>query len=257
MPKKRQRFFDTRNFQIRAGVASEYANGDIIETHAHPWHQLTFASQGVFTVRTREGAWVAPTHRGVWIPARTRHSVEMSGHVSLRAIYVAPVLSTSLPDKCCVVEISPLMRELILRVSELKGLNSHIPLHSHLVPVLLDHLQMMESDPIHLPQPSDGRAKRIVALLQDRPADRRPLADLAKTAGGSKRTIERLFRSETGMGFGKWRQQFRLGEALKLLAAGQAVTNVALEVGYESPSAFISAFRMTFGQTPGEYFRSV
>jgi len=142
-------------------------------------------------------------------------------------------------------------------VSELKGLNSHLPLHAHLVPVMLDHLQMMQSDPIHLPLPRDGRAKRIVALLQERPSERRPLEALAKIAGGSKRTIERLFKAETGLGFGKWRQQFRLGQALRLLAAGQAVTSVALDVGYESPSAFISAFRLTFGHTPGEYFRSV
>ena len=241
MSTKRQRFFDPRHYQIRAGVPAEYPHGAIVEPHRHPWHQLTFASQGVVTVTTREGSWVVP---------------EMSGPVSLRALYVAPTLSTSLPAKCCVVEISPLMRELILRVSELKGLNSHIPLHSHLVPVMLDHLQLMQSDPIHLPLPRDGRAKRIVSLLRQEPANRRPLGELAKTAGASKRTLERLFKSETGLGFGKWRQQFRLGHALRLLAAGQAVTSVALDVGYESPSAFISAFRVTFGQTPGEYFRS-
>jgi AraC-like DNA-binding protein len=256
MPTKRQHFFDPRHYQIRAGFPTEYAHGAIVEPHRHPWHQLTFASQGVVTVTTREGSWVVPTHRGVWVPARTRHWLEMSGTVSLRALYVAPTLSTTLPDKCCVVEISALMRELILRVSELKGLNSDIPLHSHLVPVMLDHLHLMQSDPIHLPLPRDGRAKRIVSLLGQEPANRKPLGELAKTAGASKRTLERLFKSETGLGFGKWRQQFRLGHALRLLAAGQAVTSVALDVGYESPSAFISAFRMTFGQTPGEYFRS-
>src|SRR5262249_42887680 len=122
--------------------------------------------------------------------------------------------------------------------------------------VMLDHLQLMQSDPIHLPLPRDGRARRIVSQLQQEPSDQRPLDELAKTAGGSKRTIERLFKSETGLGFGKWRQQFRLGHALRLLAAGQAVTSVALDVGYDSPSAFISAFRVTFGQTPGEYFRA-
>jgi AraC-like DNA-binding protein len=180
----------------------------------------------------------------------------MSGAVSLRALYVVPSLSRSLPDKCCVVEISPLMRELILRISELKGLNSRIPAHAHLVPVLLDHLQMMESDPVHLPLPRDVRAKRLASVLQQEPSDPRPLTELSKIAGASKRTLERLFKSQTGLGFGKWRQHLRLGHALRLLAAGEAVTSVALDVGYDSPSAFISAFRMTFGQTPGRYFRS-
>ncbi len=256
MAKKRHHFFDSRNYKIRAGLPIDYAHGDVIEPHSHPWHQLTFASQGVFTVRTHEGAWVAPTHRGVWVPASTRHSVEMSGRVSLRALYVAPAVSDLLPLRCCVVNITPLLRELILRVSELKGLDSRIPLHSHLVPVMLDHLQTMESEAIHLPMPRDGRAKRIVSLLQEKSSERRPLTELARAAGGSKRTIERLFKSETGLAFGRWRQQFRLGNALRLLAAGETVTNVSLEIGYDSPSAFISAFRETFGQTPGQYFRS-
>ena len=255
MSKKRHPFFDERNYRVRAGAASEYAHGDVIKPHSHPWHQLTFAAQGVFTVRTREGAWVAPTHRGVWVPAHVRHSVEMSGHVSLRALYVAPRPGDSLPLRCCVVNVTPLLRELILRVSELKGLESRIPLHAHLVPVLLDHLQTMESGAIDLPMPRDKRARRIVALLQDQPSEQRPLKELVREAGASKRTIERIFKTETGLGFGRWRQQFRIGNALRLLAAGEAVTNVALEVGYDSPSAFISAFRETFGETPGQYFR--
>jgi AraC-like DNA-binding protein len=93
-------------------------------------------------------------------------------------------------------------------------------------------------------------------LLQERPSDGRSLIELAKIAGASKRTLERLFKFETGLGFGKWRQQLRLGHAMRLLAAGEAVTSVALEVGYDSTSAFISAFRMTFGKTPGNYFRA-
>ncbi len=256
MGRKRHWFFDSYKYRIRAGPTLEYRHGDVIKPHSHPWHQLTFASQGVFAVRTREGSWVAPTHRGVWIPAGTRHSIEMSGRVSLRALYVRPAVSDSLPHRCRVVNITPLMRELILRVSELKGLNSRIPLHAHLVPVLLDHLELMESQAIHLPMPADRRAKLVASLLQEKPSDRRPLSELARLAGGSKRTIERLFKSETGLGFGRWRQQFRLSLALRMLAAGEAVTNVAMDVGYESPSAFIAAFRETFGQTPGQYFRT-
>jgi AraC-like DNA-binding protein len=144
---------------------------------------------------------------------------------------------------------------LILSMVELRDLNLRVAAHAHLVSVLLDQLQVMESDAIHLPLPRDGRAKRVAALLREQPADRRPLNELAKLAGASKRTLERLFKRETGLGFGKWRQQLRLGHALGRLAAGEAVSNVALEVGYESTSAFILAFRMTFGQTPGQYFR--
>ena len=255
MPKKRHWFFDARKFQVRTGTIPEYADGEVIKTHSHPWHQLVYASRGVMTVRTPKGAWVVPTNRGVWVPARIRHSIQMSGPVSLRTLYLVPRLSAALPDRCSVVGISPLLRELILRIVELRDLNVRIPRHAHLISVLLDHLQAMESDAVHLPLPRDARARRVAALLQEEPSDERSLVELSKIAGASKRTVERLFKLETGLGFGKWRQQLRLGHALRLLAAGEAVTSVAMDVGYDSASAFISAFRVTFGQTPGRYFR--
>lgn len=256
MTKKRHWYFDPYKYQIRTAEVTEYPHGHVIKTHSHLWHQLVYASQGVMTVRTPEGSWVVPTHRGVWVPAHTRHSILMSGQVSMRTLYLVPSLSSALPDRCRAISISPLLRELILRMVELDCLHSRNRAHAHLIAVLLDHLHVMESEAVHLPLPRDVRARRIGTLLQENPADPRPLADLAKTAGASKRTIERLFMSETGLGFGKWRQQMRLGHALRLLAAGGAITSVAFEVGYDSPSAFISAFRMTFGQTPGQYFRA-
>jgi AraC-like DNA-binding protein len=256
MPKKRHWFFDSHKYQVRTGIVPEYPDGHVIKTHSHPWHQLVYASQGVMTVRTPEGSWVVPVHRGVWVPARTRHSIQMSGPVSLRTLYLVPRLSRSLPDEPRVIGISPLLRELILRIVELDSLNLRVPAHSHLISVLLDHLHVMQADAIHLPIPRDARAKRIAAMLQKQPSDPRSLIELSKLAGASKRTVERLFKSETGLGFGKWRQQLRLGHALRLLAAGDAVTAVAFDAGYDSVSAFISAFRVTFGKTPGQYFRS-
>jgi len=256
MPKKRHWFFDAHKYQVRTGIVPEYADGYVIKTHSHPWHQLVYASKGVMTVRTPNGAWVVPIHRGVWVPAGTRHSIEMSGAVSLRTLYLVPRLSRSLPDEPRVIGVSPLLRELILRIVELDSLNLRDPAHAHLVSVLLDQLHVMKSDAVHLPLPRDARAKRIAAMLQKQPSDTRSLIELSKFAGASKRTVERLFKIETGLGFGKWRQQLRLGHALRLLAAGDAVTTVAIDVGYDSISAFISAFRMTFGKTPGQYFRT-
>ncbi len=256
MPKKRHWFFDSRKYQVRTPTVTEYPSGHRIRTHSHPWHQLVYASQGVMTVRTPEGTWVVPTHRGLWVPALIRHSITMSGAVSMRALYLLPSLSATLPQRCRVVGISPLLRELILRIDELDSLNLRIPAHANLLAVLLDHLHLMKSDAVHLPLPRDGRAKRIVAMLQERPSDAGSLGELSRKAGASKRTVERIFKVETGLGLGKWRQQFRMGRALELLAAGQSVTSVALEVGYDSTSAFISAFRLTFGQTPGRYYRA-
>ncbi len=258
MTKKRHWFFDSSRYKVRVGTRGEFPNGHIIGTHAHPWHQLTFAPRGVMTVRTPDGAWIVPPHRAVWVPARTRHSVEMSGTVLMQALYFAPRFGASLSDRCRVLEVSPLLRELILRVAQVRWLDVRIAAHAHIAALLVEEVRVagVQLDAVNLPLPRDARATRIAALLREAPGDQRPLAELARAAGASKRTLERLFKRETGLGFGRWRQQFRLGHALRLLAAGEAVTNVALEVGYDSASAFIAAFRMTFGQTPGQYFRA-
>jgi AraC-like DNA-binding protein len=68
--------------------------------------------------------------------------------------------------------------------------------------------------------------------------------------------VERLFQEEVGMTFGKWRQQLRLMQAMRLLAEGAKVTHAALEAGYSTPSAFISMFRKALGTTPTLYFRA-
>lgn len=169
MPKKRHWFFDPVKYRVRTATRLEYQDGEVIRAHSHPWHQLVYASRGVMTVRTPEGSWVVPTHRAVWVPARVRYSIQMSGPVSLRTIYLVPSLSSSLPDRCHALAISPLLREVILRITELRDLSARMPAHAHLISVLLDHLHVMQSEPIHLPLPRDSRAKRIAAHLQNEP----------------------------------------------------------------------------------------
>jgi AraC-like DNA-binding protein len=185
-----------------------------------------------------------------------RHSIDVSGAVSMRTLYLRVDLARRWPDGCRVINVRPLLRELVLEAVERGGLDRSVPADRHLVDVLLDHLDALPEAPLHLPEPRDARAQRVIAPLRGDPADRRTLAALARGAGASRRTLERLFRSEVGMSFARWRQQLRLVHALRLLAAGQAVTAVALDVGYESPSAFVVAFRRAFGTTPARYFRA-
>ena len=95
---------------------------------------------------------------------------------------------------------------------------------------------------------------RVAEIVRANPAEAKSLDQLARKVGASKRTIEREFQSQTEMTFGTWRQQLRMLHALRLLAAGESVTTAAFEVGYDSTSAFISAFKTALGTTPGRYY---
>jgi len=207
------------------------------------------------SVHTDAGSWVVPVHRAVWVPAGIRYSVDITGVVSMRALYIAAKLAKSLPRAtCCTVNVSALLRELILHAVKLAPLYKTIPAHRHLIQIILDQLQELPATPLQLRSPSDPRAARIAAMLRENPGDDRPIARIAKQAAASPRTIERLFRAETNMSFGQWRQRLRVLHSLTLLARGESVTAVAIEMGYQSPSAFISMFRHELGTTPGAYF---
>jgi AraC-like DNA-binding protein len=237
-------------------LTHDYRAGHIIPLHFHEADQLVYASRGVMTVRTKDGIWVVPTDRAVWIPARISHTITMSGIVAMRTLYLRKRLAKTLPRNCCVVNVSALLRELILRACGFSKLMKKVSQQRHLIEIILDQLSAIQTVPFQLPNVSDPRAYRIMQVLHDDPSDSRPLSELCKLGGASKRTIERLFQEDAGMTFGKWRQQLRLMRAMQLLAEGSKVTHAALEAGYSTPSAFISMFRKTLGTTPASYFRA-
>jgi len=206
------------------------------------------------TVRTRQGIWVVPPLRAVWIPAETPHSIVMSGAVTMRTLYFLPALLEGLPRKCFVLNVSALLRELILHACKLSKLSRKRRDHKVVIEIIVDQLQASPAVPLQLPHPSDPRALKVVQRLLDDPAEPRTLKGLCADCGASKRTIERIFRLETKMTFGRWRQQLRLLHALQRLASGEKVTTAALDTGYASTSAFISMFRKQLGTTPTRYF---
>lgn len=219
------------------------------------WGQLLFASRGMLTVHTDAGLWVVPVHQAVWVPAEVRHSVEVAGGVAMRSLYLHSSLCGRLPDACRAVEISPLLREVLRRALRLDTLDRAKAAERHLLDVLLDEITVLPLTPLDLPMPRDPRGARAAALIRAEPAARHTLAEVARAAAASPRTLERMFRSETGLPFGVWRQRARLLRALQCLAEGDTVAGTANAVGYESTSAFVAAFRRALGTTPGRYFK--
>jgi len=235
--------------------ARDFTRKHQVPRHNHPRDQLVYASRGVLTVITDDGTWVVPPQRAVWVPASTDHEVRTSGAASLRTLYIDPSATVSLSEGCCVVTVSPLLREMILHLIAMPVSTDRTEADARFIGVLLDQVLALPIQPLHLPAPNDQRLRTIAKALTETPADNRSLESWAASVGASARTIARLFLAETAMTFGQWRQQVRLLEALRRLAAGQSVTTVALDLGYESQSAFISMFRKAMGTTPGRYFR--
>lgn len=235
-------------------MSKSFPHGHLIPYHLHERAQLLYASSGVMTVQTDIGIWVVPPLRAVWIPALTRHQIQVSGQLSMRTLYIDATYFHGPPEGCCVIGVSPLLKELI---SYAVGMPKLYPLkgpEERLLAVILDQIQSMRVAPLNLPIPEDVGLQKIYKRLALSPGDNRTLEEWGKIVGATGRTLARRFRKETGLSFGQWRQQIRILKALKRLAMKEPVTVVSMDLGYDSTSAFITMFKKALGKTPGRYF---
>ncbi len=159
--------------------AVRHTSAQVIAPHAHDWHQLIYASEGVMWVHTAQGEWVVPPNRAVWVPAGVVHSIEMTGTVLVQTIYLAAGLANELPDRCCAVNVPALLREVVLQVIALGTLNPSVPRQARLIAFLLDQLSALPTIPLQIPLPSDARAKRAVAWMRAHPDDSCSLKQMA------------------------------------------------------------------------------
>ena len=234
--------------------AVTHPSGTLIPPQPVGWDQLVYAASGVMTVITESGRWVAPPTRAVWVPSGSALRIEIAGRAQLRNLYLE-VGVASLPASPAVLHVSGLLRELVLRAIALAPLWRADARHCNLMAVLVDELATLPTAPLDLPLPTDARAVHVAEALLAEPGTARSLEALAGSAGASRRTIERLFRSETLMPIAAWRNRLRVLTALRLLGDGQTVAAISRQLGYSSPSAFVAMFRRETGMTPTAYFR--
>lgn len=233
---------------------------DVTETkaevadHRHRKGQLVFALGGGVTCRVPSGLWMVPPHSAVWVPGGMEHSNIATANARIFFVYIEPA-AADLPERCCTLSISPLLRELIVELSD-RGQDDDAR-GELLTKVLLTELPRMPAQQLHLPISSEPRLRRIAAALAEDPADRSTLATWADRVALSESSLARLVVKETGLTFGRWRQQLHLIVAIRELASGASVQRVSADLGYESVTAFITMFKKALGKPPAKYLSSV
>jgi AraC-like DNA-binding protein len=233
---------------------NSFARGYISHPHRHRYGQLIHAISGMLVVRSPHGSWIVPSGRGVWVPPLAEHSVDMLTDVEMRSAYLDENLSGRIKGGCRVIGIANLLRELVLYVVDREA-GSSPELGGSVSLLVVELINEASVSPLEIPIPANHGLQRIYRELLNDPSDDRTLTAWARHTGSTERTLVRRLKVETGMTFRIWRQQIRLLSSLERLARGEAVSNVALDVGYRAPSAFITAFRRSFGKTPASYFK--
>lgn len=237
-----------------AALADEYPAGLLDPWHSHERAQLIYGATGVMSVTTADVNVVVPPQRALWVPAGVKHQVQCRTDVSIRTLYVDRSVRPELPDVCRVLEVSTLLRELIIEATVIPVEYDVDGRDGRVMELILDEITATPVAPLHVPMPQNPRLLGVCRAIISDPGQNKTVEDWAELARMGHRSFTRKFRKETGMTFAEWRQHVRLMEALARLATGQQVTKVAFDVGYNSASAFTAMFHRTFGAAPMDYF---
>ncbi len=229
---------------------TSYPSGFHITPHWHARAQFLFAVSGTMTVRTLRRGWIVPPSRALWIPAGTVHEIRINGTVAMRSLYIEPTAAAGMWDECVVLEVTSLARELVLRAGALPLRYDEGGDDGLLMRLLLAEIRRLSVCALDLPLPESADLVRLCERVLNDLSLRRPCRTQAEDLSMSTRTLYRRFLKETGITFARWQQQARLLDAIRRLAEGASVTATALDLGYESTSAFSAMFRRSLGQTP-------
>jgi AraC-like DNA-binding protein len=232
------------------------ANTDF-EWHIHPWGQINRISLGILALQLPDRTLAAPAEYLVWIPADVAHAAHIRQALDYVSVYVAPGLAAQLPPQPCLIPQTPLLRALLDDFCQ-RGVTSMVDEWDALqAQLLVQRMVQAGSQGDYLPDSDDRLLRPILRAVRVRPGDNTTLASWAAQVHSTERTLARRFQQQLGMSFAAWRNRVRLLQALAGLKAGRTVADIAAELGYATPSAFIAMFARHTGITPERYRRQL
>ncbi|MEJ1965008.1 MAG: helix-turn-helix transcriptional regulator [Gammaproteobacteria bacterium] len=239
---------------VTIGAEIEKLDALEMEFHRHAKSQFLLILKGVVSCEVEGGLWVVPPQSALWIPGGVLHSIKIAGGgMTGYMAFIDPAVASNVSATCCTLSATPLLRELLIRSSRFPMLYPEGGMESRLVALLLDEIGAARPGNLHLQMPTDPRLRKLVDRMMADPTDRATIQDWAERAGLSERTLARLVTHQTGMSFGRWRQQLRIMLAVQWLAKGVSIQQVSGALGYESAGSFVTMFRKILGAPPGRY----
>jgi AraC-like DNA-binding protein len=237
-----------------AGLGVELEEGTSTDVHAHRQGELLYSISGQLSVETETDFWMVPSSCALWIPSGTPHVSRSRGPARAGCVFIEKWAYSSLSTSCGLVLVEPLLREMILRLLRIGLSEKDIARSTRLAAVVSDELVIAPDLSLDLPRPRDPRLIELLDAVIEAPSRAISVSQWASRTGACERTLNRLFRRETGMSFVRWRQRLHVRLALQQLAASRPVGAIAYELGYNSTSAFIAKFKEVTGVTPKRYY---
>jgi len=221
--------------------------------HKHRGGQFIIVENGISHLRTEFGAWIIPAPRVGWVPPGVRHASRASGRGRGWVVLAPPSSSRGLPREVCVLQVSALMRASLESLADARSQDA--ARHRLLWRVVASEMRYATPEPFEVPMPSTPKILLAVQRVLNCPTIAKDLNQVSRMAGMSRRSFTRHFRRETGLSFARWKRAVIAHHAMERIASGHKVSSVALDVGYDSVSAFIAMFRRQYGAAPRSLLR--
>lgn len=225
--------------------------------HTHPEGQLIYAVRGTTYVETQDKHWVITPNRAIWIPPHYPHRAFSLKPIAIRTIYVQEDLAREavpLSNERCLL-ISSLLRELIIYAGKFRYTQKPSPKELAVFKIILDLIMEQEEEKNYVPAIHDPRLLKCRDIIMKNLDQNKSLEELAKGSGAGIRTLTRLIQQELQTTFIDWKNTIKIFHSLALLEAKNNVTEVAYDLGFDSPNSFIRAFKKIKGVSPKKHLK--
>ncbi len=229
--------------------------------HNHRKGQLVYVESGFQYITIEEKIYLLPQNHAVWIPPNAVHKTN-SHSEKIKLMIMFADISTKNPfyHEINVFSVPPVLKEMIKYAEKWsKQMTPDVDENLFLKALFNELPRFVEhSLTLHIILPKDQRLTKVIEHLHNHYSDEIKMEDLSDTALLSFRTLERIFKKETGLTLSKYQQMLRIIKSLELLSAGHlTISETAYEVGYKSVQAYTRSFLSVMQFRPTDFIKTI
>lgn len=237
----------------------DWKHDDIL--HSHQKGQLVYVESGFQYLTIEEKIYLLPQNHAAWIPPNAVHKTNShSEKIKLMIMFSDVSSNEDFYHQINVFSVPPVLKEMI-KYSEKwsKNVKKNAD-ESTFLKALFNELPhfVAHSLQLHLTLPKDKRLSKVMEYLHNNYNKDFKIEELSDIALLSLRTLERIFKNETGITLHKYQQILRIIKSLELLSSiDLTVSEVAYEVGYKSLQAYTRSFLSVMNCRPSDFAKII
>lgn len=214
--------------------------------HTHNRAQLTYVEEGYQYFHIDQKIYLVPQNHVIWIPSGKAHKITSEAKtVNLILFLFKTTFKDDFYQHIQVFAIPPVLKEMLLYASKWNKILIEDEEQSIFFKAILKSLPNFckESNYLEIPVPKDLRLIPVCDYINSNFKYNLNIDTLAEKAQMSVRSLQRIFKHETGITLQKYLQLIRILKSVELIDMKQyTLSEIAFKIGYQSLSAFTTSY---------------